>query len=256
MNLKENTKDLITYLQNEAHITNILPTDVDHAFNMYRDLVNVRNPNLLPEKYLNIQDEFLKEYNHDIVNFNDLSPIKNNSQLYVFQGDITTLKIDGIVNAANSDLLGCFIKGHHCIDNIIHTKAGVQLRYECSKIMEAQGRKDAVGRAKITDAYNLPSKYVIHTVGPYVKNKQASNMQKDLLKKCYTSVLKLADENNLESLAFCSISTGVFGFPKEEAAIIATDAVKQYLEDTHSTINVVFNVFSNEDYEIYNRILN
>lgn len=122
--------------------------------------------------------------------------------------------------------------------------------------MEAQGRKEAVGRAKITDAYNLPSKYVIHTVGPYVKNKQASNMQKDLLKKCYTSVLKLADENNLESLAFCSISTGVFGFPKEEAAIIATDAVKQYLEDTHSTINIVFNVFSNEDYEIYNRILN
>src|SRR5699024_3387232 len=110
---------------------------------MYRYLVNMRNSKLLSEKYLNIQDEFLKEYNHDIVNFNDLSPIKNNSQLYLFQGDITTLKIDGIVNAANSDLLGCFIKGHHCIDNIIHTKAGVQLRYECSKIMEAQGRKEA-----------------------------------------------------------------------------------------------------------------
>lgn len=253
--LKEKVDALIKYLQDEAQDTNFSPNNLNHAFEIYRELVNVRKPKLLPKIYLKYQDDFLKAYNKQITHFKDLTPIQNNHQLYLFKGDITTLEIDGIVNAANSDLLGCFIKGHSCIDNLIHTKAGIQLRNECNHIMEKQGRKEAVGRAKMTDAYNLPSKYVFHTVGPYIKDKNPSNLQKDLLKRCYLSVLKLADKNHLNSLAFCSISTGVFGFPKEEAAKIATCTVKEYLEETNSNLNIVFNVFSDEDLKIYKNIL-
>lgn len=245
--------DLIHYLQDEQNIAHTSARDFEHAFTLYRELVNVRKPKALPEKYLNIQDEFLKSINDTVVHLKDLEEVER--QIYMFKGDITTLAVGGIVNAANADLLGCFIKGHACIDNIIHTKAGVQLRYECHEIMEAQGRKEAVGRAKITDAYNLPSKYVFHTVGPYIKGDTPSKMQQDLLKKCYLSVLKLAEQHNLESVAFCSISTGVFRFPKLLAAEIATNTVKDYLEETNSNLKVIFNVFSDEDEMIYNNIL-
>ncbi|OFS63409.1 protein-ADP-ribose hydrolase [Nosocomiicoccus sp. HMSC09A07] len=252
MTLNE-VNDLIHYLQDEKNLAHTAARDFEHAFTLYRELVNVRKPKPLPEKYLRIQDEFLKSFNDTVVHLKDLEEVER--QIYMFKGDITTLAVDGIVNAANADLLGCFIKGHACIDNIIHTKAGIQLRYECHEIMEAQGRKEAVGRAKITNAYNLPSKYVFHTVGPYIKGDAPSKMQQDLLKQCYLSVLKLADQHNLESVAFCSISTGVFRFPKLLAAEIATHTVKDYLEETNSNLKVIFNVFSDEDEMIYNNIL-
>ncbi len=152
-------------------------------------------------------------------------------------------------------MLGCLIPNHNCIDNIIHTKAGAELRLACAELMKKQGRKEAVGRAKITSAYNLPADYVIHTVGPVVQNGKVSSMKQELLAKCYRNCLLLADKNNIEAIAFCSISTGVFGYPKEAAAATAVDAVKQYLEETGSAIRVVFNVFDTEDLKIYENLL-
>ena len=245
---------LISYMLQEQGIDKKIPESFEERYSMYRGLANEREARAISQEYLHVQDSFLQEENEkNITLFDDLVPVKDN--LYLWQGDITHLKIDGIVNAANSELLGCFIPNHNCIDNIIHTKAGLQLRLACKKIMDEQKRKEAVGRAKVTKAYNLPSNYVIHTVGPVVKNNHVSLMKRDLLQKCYRASLEKAEEYGMTELAFCSISTGVFGYPKKEAATAAIEAVRDYIDETKSEIKVVFNVFTDEDYDIYQELL-
>jgi O-acetyl-ADP-ribose deacetylase (regulator of RNase III) len=169
-------------------------------------------------------------------------------------GDITTLKVDAIVNAANSGMLGCFVPNHACIDNAIHTFAGVQLRLDCAAIMERQGHPEPTGQAKITSAYNLPSKYILHTVGPIITGELAQN-DCELLASCYRSCLELAKQSGVGSIAFCCISTGEFRFPNEEAAQIAVKTVAEYVAGIQSKVKVVFNVFKEKDYDIYRRLL-
>lgn len=173
--------------------------------------------------------------------------------LYLWQGDITTLKVDAIVNAANHQLLGCFIPYHRCIDNAIHSQAGLQLRLECYQLMEEQGHLEPTGQAKLTKAYNLPAKYVIHTVGPIVQGELRKN-DEDLLVSSYQSCLKLAVENGIESLAFCCISTGEFHFPNQRAAELAVKTVHDFMIE-HPQIKIVFNVFKDEDLNIYKEII-
>lgn len=219
---------------------------------LLRELFNQRPALAVSDDFLQIQDEYLQAENEKrpSLTITDLKPIPNEAQLYLFQGDITSLAVDAIVNAANSDMRGCFIPRHQCIDNIIHTRAGVQLRLACDELMQTQGKKEPVGKSKITAAYNLPSKYIIHTVGPHI-NGQVSAMKRDLLAKCYHESLKLADENNLSEIAFCCISTGEFHFPNDQAAEIAIATVRQYLAETQSSIKVIFNVFKDEDLRLY-----
>ncbi|MDE7439779.1 MAG: protein-ADP-ribose hydrolase [Clostridia bacterium] len=221
---------------------------------LFRALVNVRMPKEASKEFLQIQDEYLQEELRlkGITDIADLSPVA--PALYLWQGDITTLKCDGIVNAANSRLLGCFCPNHGCIDNAIHTFAGVQLRKECSEIMKAQGNEEPTGQAKITSAYNLPCKYILHTVGPIVYGELNETHEKQLA-SCYRACLELADKNGLESLAFCCISTGEFHFPNDRAAQIAIKTVAEYKEQTGSKIKVIFNVFKDYDYEIYAGLL-
>ncbi|MDE5765903.1 MAG: protein-ADP-ribose hydrolase [Clostridia bacterium] len=220
----------------------------------FRALVNVRAPKSASQEFLRIQDEYLQEElrRKGITDIADLSPVA--PDIYLWKGDITTLKCDGIVNAANSQMLGCFCPNHGCIDNAIHTFAGVQLRQECAEIMRAQGREEGTGQAKITRAYNLPCKYVLHTVGPIVYGELTEKHEK-LLADCYCSCLALADKNGLQSIAFCCISTGEFHFPNDRAARIAVNTVDEYKRQTGSAIKVIFNVFKECDYEIYARLL-
>ncbi|MBQ6909662.1 MAG: protein-ADP-ribose hydrolase, partial [Synergistaceae bacterium] len=173
---------------------------------------------------------------------------------FLWQGDITRLNADAVVNAANSKLLGCFQPNHNCIDNILHTMAGVQMRLDCYNLMQEQKHDEPEGQAKITSAYNLPAKFVIHTVGPYVLG-ELTQEHKNLLASCYNSCLDLAAQNNLKSIAFCCISTGVFNFPNEPAAQIAVNTVIKYLEH-NKDLKIIFNVFKDLDLEIYNKILN
>ena len=208
----------------------------------FRALVNMRMPKAASKEFLQIQDEYLQEElrQKGITDIADLKPVA--PDICLWEGDITTLKCDGIVNAANSQMLGCFCPNHGCIDNAIHTFAGVQLRQECAEIMEAQGYEEPTGKAKITKAYNLPCKYIIHTVGPIVYGSLTQNHE-ELLASCYRSCLTLADKNGLQSLAFCCISTGEFCFPNERAAQIAVQTVAEYKRQTGSKIKVIFNVF-------------
>ena len=173
------------------------------------------------------------------------------AKIKIISGDITRFDGDAIVNAANSQLLGCFEPNHNCIDNIIHTKAGVQLRLACAELIESQGKQEGVGKAKITDAYNLPANYVIHTVGPQIRKTPVSRMNRDLLARCYRNCLEIADKHQLKSIAFCCISTGVFGFPQAEASRIAIDTVLNYKQTHQSGIKVIFNVFTDIDAKLY-----
>lgn len=250
MNQTERRKYLIEYLLSERNKTAEIPSDSEAQKRLFRALVNVRMPKAVSKDFLQVQDEYLQEELRlkGITDIADLSPVV--SDIYLWQGDITTLKCDGIVNASNSQLLGCFCPNHGCIDNAIHTFSGVQLRQECAKIMKAQGKEEATGRAKITKAYNLPCKYVLHTVGPIVYG-SLSELHEKQLSDCYRSCLTLADENGLQSIAFCCISTGEFHFPNERAAKIAVRTVAEYKRQTGSKIKFIFNVFKEHDYEIY-----
>lgn len=247
---------LIKYLlyENPRYNRVQIPDDKTEQFNLYRSLVNVRMPEPISEEYLSIEDEYLSEEinKKGIIHLSDLAPIYND--ICLWQGDITTIDADAIVNAANNQLLGCFCPCHACIDNCIHTFSGVRLRLKCNNIMQAQGYKEPTGKAKFTPAYNLPSRYVIHTVGPIIGSTLTKN-DKDLLASCYTECLKIADENNLESIAFCCISTGEFHFPNDRAAEIAVETVKEYKQKTNSKIKVIFNVFKDKDYKIYRELL-
>lgn len=253
MKQTERRKYLIEYLLSEMKQTAVIPSDVNGQKKLFRALVNVRMPKAVNKEFLQIQDEYLQEELRlkGITDIDDLTSVA--PDLYLWQGDITTLKCDGIVNAANSQMLGCFCPNHGCIDNAIHTFSGVQLRRECAEIMKNQG-EEPTGQAKITKAYNLPCKYVLHTVGPIVYGELTKQHEKQLA-DCYRSCLTLADKNGLQSIAFCCISTGEFHFPNERAAQIAIQTVIDYKEQTKSKIKVVFNVFKEYDYAIYERLL-
>ncbi len=223
---------------------------------LLRSLMNVRPPKKLSKDFLKVQDIFLRSevIEKGIVSLEDLKPIKEGSQLYLWQGDITTLKVDAIVNAGNSALLGCFIPCHGCIDNAIHSIAGLQLRNDCEEIIKNQGQEEKTGDAKITKGYNLPSKFVIHTVGPIITG-ALSERDCSLLKSCYKSSLNLAISKNLKSIAFCCISTGEFHFPNDDAAKIAITTVRELLKEEEKDIKVIFNVFKDEDFALYKKYL-
>ena len=231
-----------------------IPTEIEEKKRLLRSLMNVRPAVPISREFLRIQDEYLKNEltQQEITELNFLTSRKDN--MYLWKGDITKLKVDAIVNAGNSALLGCFIPCHGCIDNAIHSNAGIQLRLECQKIMERQGKPEPTGKAKITKGYNLPAKYVLHTVGPIVRG-QLTEKDRTLRAACYRSCLELADAYELKSIAFCCISTGEFHFPNEIAGQIAVDTVKKYFRETGSQMEMVFNVFKEKDWEIYNRLL-
>ncbi|RXZ58116.1 protein-ADP-ribose hydrolase [Candidatus Borkfalkia ceftriaxoniphila] len=228
-----------------------------YPYKVKRDLIwgylNQRLPNPVSARFLEIQDKLFwsETLENGIV---DVADIPCRDRIALWQGDITRLNADAVVNAANNRLLGCFIPHHKCIDNVIHSRAGVQVRLDCSKIMGAQGEKEPSGCAKITRAYNLPSKYIIHTVGPMVGRK-VTDEDRRVLRGCYISSLNLAKEMRLESIAFCCISTGIFGFPNDEAAAVAVGAVKQWLMENDYPIRVIFDVFLDKDLAIYREIL-
>lgn len=231
-----------------------VPADADSQRQLLRGLMNVRRAYPIGVDFLQVQDEYLQGETaaKGMTDVADLTPVQPG--LYLWQGDITTLKCDAIVNAANSGMTGCYIPNHRCIDNAIHTYAGVELRLACAELMEQQGCPEPTGQAKITPAFNLPCKYVLHTVGPII-NGQVTEQDKELLASCYRSCLELAAENGLESVAFCCISTGEFHFPNELAAEIAVQTVKEFLAKQTSVKKVIFNVFKDLDKAIYEQLL-
>lgn len=256
MTQRERRIYLIKYLlnENEDYKNISVPADEAQQKTLLRSLFNVRMPKAADENFISVQNDYLQceLERKGITDYKSLSPVKDG--VYLWQGDITTLKCGAIVNAANSQMLGCFVPCHGCIDNAVHTAAGIQLRSECDEIMARQGREEPVGSAKITGAYNLPCDYVIHTVGPYISSFVAAR-DKALLSSCYLSCLRLADEYAVGSVAFCCISTGEFHFPNKTAAQLAVAAVEEYKKNTGSKTEVIFNVFKDKDREIYEQLL-
>lgn len=233
-----------------------IPKDVQGQRDLLRSLMNVRMPRPIDDEFLVVQDEYLQQRNIErgITDVCDLQPVASDERLFIWQGDITTLKCDAIVNACNSQMLGCFSPMHSCIDNFIHTYAGVQLRLKMNEIMTKQGHEEPAGQAKITRGYNLPAKFILHTVGPIIQWEVTEEDEK-LLASCYRECLKLATENGAESIAFCCLSTGVFRFPQQRAAEIAIKTVKDFLITDTGIKQVIFNVFKDKDLEIYSSIL-
>ena len=256
MNQSEKRLFLIQSLLNERPSCQkqVIPADSERQKILLRGLMNVRRPARIGTEFLQVQDEYLQGETaaKGVTDIADLTPIQ--SGLYLWQGDITTLKCDAIVNAANSGMTGCYIPNHRCIDNAIHTYAGVELRLACAELMEQQGYPEPTGQAKITPAFNLPCRYVLHTVGPIISGR-VTKENKELLVSCYRSCLELAAEKGLESVAFCCISTGEFHFPNEQAAQIAVETVKQFMNRKTSVKKVIFNVFKDLDKAIYEKLL-
>lgn len=253
MTQEERRVALIQFLLDERQERNIpLPSSEAEQKRLLRGLMNVRPPHPIGQEFLHLQDEYLQEEQRrrGVTDWRTLSPIRDG--LYLWRGDITTLRCDAIVNAANSALLGCFYPCHGCIDNAIHTFAGVQLRLYLDEQMKEQGHDEPVGQAKLTPAFNLPCRYVLHTVGPYVGGR-LTEAHRAQLASCYRSCLETAEQHGLESVAFCCISTGEFHFPQEEAAQIAIQTVQAYQK--HSAIKVIFNVFQEFDERLYQRLL-
>ena len=231
-----------------------VPADANSQRQLLRGLMNLRAPRRIGADFLKMQDEYLQGETaaKGITDIADLTPIRPG--LYLWQGDITTLKCDAIVNAANSGMTGCYIPNHRCIDNAIHTYAGVELRLACEELMEQQGYPEPAGRAKITPAFNLPCRYVLHTVGPIIEGR-VTRRDRELLASCYRACLELAAEKGLQSVAFCCISTGEFHFPNESAAEIAAATVEEFLTKQTSVKKVIFNVFKDLDKAIYEKLL-
>ena len=256
MNQSERRQYLIRSLLNEnpAYHDWGVPQDADDQKRLLRGLMNVRPAQNSGAEFLKIQDEYLREVTAQkgVTDADSLSPVQPG--IYLWQGDITTLKCDAIINAANSGMTGCYVPNHRCIDNAIHTFAGVQLRLACDQIMQKQGYPEPTGQAKITPAFNLPCRYVIHTVGPIIAD-APTERDCELLESCYRACLNLAAANNLESVAFCCISTGEFHFPNDRAAEIAVRTVKDFLHQPTSVKKVIFNVFKEIDKSIYTRLL-
>ena len=231
-----------------------ISADNEQQKQLLRALMNVRTPQPIGTEFLRMQDEYL-QYEiaaKGITDVAELTPVQQG--IYLWQGDITTLKCDAIVNAGNSGMTGCYIPNHRCIDNAIHTFAGMQLRLLCDNLMEQQGYPEPAGGTKITPAFNLPSRYVLHTVGPVISGKVKKH-ERELLASCYHSCLELAAENKLESVAFCCISTGEFHFPNELAAEIAVQSVKDFFRLQTGVKKVIFNVFKDLDKNIYKKLL-
>lgn len=233
-----------------------IPEGDEEQKRLLRSLMNIRPPHHISDEFLKVQDEYLSRevIEKGIVDGSTLSSTSVNERIVLWHGDITTLKADAIVNAANSALRGCYVPCHSCIDNIIHSVSGIQLRLACDELMTKQGYDEPAGRAKITPAFNLPCKYVLHTVGPVVSGKLTENHCRQLA-NCYKSCLELANENKLKSIAFCCISTGEFHFPQEEAAETAVNTVLKFLQNNTQIERVIFNVFKQKDYDIYKRLL-
>ena len=231
-----------------------ISADTEQQKQLLRALMNVRAPQQIGTEFLRIQDEYLKYEiaTKGITDVAELTPVQHG--IYLWQGDITTLKCDAVVNAANSGMTGCYIPNHRCIDNAIHTFAGMQLRLICDNLMEQQGYPEPAEGAKITPAFNLPSRYVLHTVGPVISGKVKKH-ERELLASCYRSCLELAAKNKLESVAFCCISTGEFHFPNELAAEIAVQSVKKFFRLQTGVRKVIFNVFKDLDKNIYQELL-
>lgn len=247
---------LIDYLinENEELKTLIIPAEYGARKRLFRSLMNVRPPKPVPKEFLEVQDAYLREEcaAKGVVSLADLSCAQPG--IYLWQGDITRLAVDAVVNAANSAMLGCFVPCHGCIDNAIHSAAGVELRLECSRIMEKQKVEEPTGSAKITKAYNLPCRFVLHTVGPIIYG-EVTERDCDLLADCYRSCLELAAAKQLKSIAFCCISTGEFHFPNRLAAETAIRTVQDYRKKNTDSPEVIFNVFKDCDYEIYRQLL-
>lgn len=256
MNQSENRLFLIQSLLKERpeYRDMGIPADTNSQRQLLRGLMNIRAPQHTDWAFLKTQDTYLQAETSakGITDIADLAPIQPG--LYLWQGDITTLKCDAIVNAANSGMTGCYIPNHRCIDNAIHTFAGVELRLACAELMEQQGYPEPTGQAKITPAFNLPCRYVLHTVGPIISGR-VTKADKELLASCYRACLELAAENKLESVAFCCISTGEFHFPNEQAAQIAVETVNQFMNRKNSVKKVIFNVFKDLDKAIYEKLL-
>lgn len=240
----DDLKWCIDYLKEVNNINQELRYD----FDTLRALLNITIPSNLSTEFYNKQDNVLKKAlsKKKIV---DVKEFEDGISLY--KGDITLIKADAIVNACNNKMLGCFVPGHHCIDNAIHSFAGLQVRRDMMNMMLIQGYDEPNGKCKVTKGYNLPSKFIFHTVGSIYKG----SIQDDIdLKNCYLSCLKKADEMKLESICFCSLSTGLYGFPIEKASIIAISTVKKYLKEDNKNIKkVIFDVFSEGDFDVYNR---
>jgi O-acetyl-ADP-ribose deacetylase (regulator of RNase III) len=258
LDINQDIDNLISYLIGEdtRYKDSEIPQNQTEKFKLFRSLVNVRPPLQASDEFLSKQNELLQSLiiEKGITDIVNLKPVSEN--IYLWRGDITTLKVDAIVNAANSAMLGCFVPCHACIDNAIHTFAGVQLRLECAEIMKKQGHPEPTGKVKITAAHNLPSKYILHTVGPIIRDK-LTDKDCQLLSDSYHSCLELAAQNNVKSVAFCCISTGEFRFPNEEAAKIATQTVSSFLNDKNHNqdMKIIFNVFKEQDEQIYQRLL-
>lgn len=262
MNQKERQAYLFEYLKKDSKQYRNLQVPAEEERSYLRALMNIRMPKPIGRDFLSVQDAFLRQEaaEKNIVDVMKLPATKRNESIVLWKGDITRLRADAIVNAANSRMLGCFVPCHGCIDNAIHSAAGVQLRAACEAYMTGQRKKygqgyaEPTGQAMLTKAFNLPSRFVIHTVGPIIYG----NLQKEdcrLLESCYRSCLELAEEKKLESIVFCCISTGEFHFPKEEAAKIAVATVEKFLGESKSLKRVVFNVFKEEDQKIYESLL-
>lgn len=233
-----------------------IPAEEAEQAQLIRALMNLRPPIPATDEFLAIQDAYLSEEikKRGVIDSASLTAVPLDRRIYLWQGDITRLQIEAIVNAANSALLGCWQPCHSCIDNIIHSFAGVQLRLACHDIMQAQGHEEPAGTAKITLGYNLPCKYILHTVGPII-NGPLQQADRACLASCYRACLDLAAQNHLTSIAFCCISTGVFHFPQKEAAKIAINTVLDFLKQNQTIQQVVFNVFTNTDLSIYRQLL-
>lgn len=273
MNQEERLEFLVEkFKEDSVRYRNIdVPHDREGKRTVLRSLMNIRMPGEMDEETLKIQDEYLtgRAREKGIVSLEDIPTVyealnsrhRHKDKLSIWQGDITRLETGAIVNAANSQMLGCFVPMHTCIDNCIHTFAGVQLRSACNKYMNdmrkryGQNYEEPTGEAFLTRGYNLPAQWVIHTVGPIVEGRLKDRHRNDL-KKCYQSIMECCVKNNIRSVAFCCISTGVFHFPNSEAAEIAVDTVSEFLDMNGEAFDrVVFNVFKDVDKEIYEGLL-
>ena len=260
---EERLNYLIEVLKNETvQYKNLkIPESIDDKKVLLRSLMNVRQPKKISKEFLKVQDEYLTERNKEkgIVYLKDIKTVPSSKKISIWQGDITRLSCDAIVNAANSRMLGCFAPMHTCIDNCIHTFAGIQLRNECNEIMNKFRNKygddyeQPTSVPIITEGYNLPTKKVIHVAGPIVIG---SLEQQDIedLQNCYKNILNMCLGNNLKSVAFCCISTGEFCFPNEKAAEIAVETVKIWLEENKMD-RIIFNVFKDKDKKLYEEFL-
>lgn len=264
MNQEEKLDYLLEELLKESKQMQHIGIKRTEKRNILRSLMNIRMPGPVSDEFSSIQDEFLMQEAKEkgIVSRTEIPTVreafgasgKHGDKISIWQGDITRLGVDAIVNAANSQMLGCFVPCHSCIDNAIHSAAGIQLREACYQMMEQQGYGEPTGKAKITKGYNLPAKYVLHTVGPII-NGELTKADCLFLKSCYDYCLELGEEYGLKDIAFCCISTGEFHFPNRKAAEIAVEAVLHFLGHSNSPERIIFNVFKDKDYEIYKSIL-